>query len=330
MDDREILVGISMICYNHGPFLRKCLDSVVAQKTNFRFQVVIGEDCSTDNSREILKEYEEKYPDIFLMIYNEKNMGVSLNSANVKKYLKGKYIVGCESDDFWTDEYRLQKQVDFLEAHPEYVAVGSNYYCTSAEGDMGRVELFPWQTNREYQLKDFLKYGFIIHGNTVMYRNVLPFTEEKYLNLRKKIPTMGDVITRTLLYDKGKFFLLPDVMHAHRSGETTPSSFSYSNRTRAIEYSYMYCKMVDAIEEYFDHKYDLSALKANRTAALMFFKYARIYQLDKEEYKKYCQSLDKKIARKAKGRFLQKVFRAGLHKFARLFNKKYRMHNIDG
>ena len=330
MDDREILVGISMICYNHGPFLRKCLDSVVAQKTNFRFQVVIGEDCSTDNSREILKEYEEKYPDIFTMIYNEKNMGASLNSANIKKYLKGKYRVGCESDDFWVDEYRLQKQVDFLEAHPEYVAVGSNYYCTNAEGEMGRVELFPWQVNRSYELKDFLKYGFIIHGNTVMYRDVLPFTEEKYLNLRKTIPTMGDVITRTLLYDKGKFFLLPDVMHAHRSGETTPTSFSYSNRTRAIEYSYMYCKMVDAIEEYLDNRYDLSELKANRTAALMMLKRINRYPVDKVEYKKYCQSLSKKTARRARRRFLQKIFRMWLHKFFRLFNKKYRMHKIDG
>ena len=110
MDDREILVGISMLCYNHGPFLRKCLDSILTQKVNFRYQVVIGEDCSTDNSREILKEYEEKYPDIFVMVYNEKNMGGTWNDLNIQKYVQGKYRVGGETDDFWTDEYRLQKQ----------------------------------------------------------------------------------------------------------------------------------------------------------------------------------------------------------------------------
>lgn len=330
MDDREILVGISMLCYNHGPFLRKCLDSILTQKVNFRYQVVIGEDCSTDNSREILKEYEEKYPDIFVMVYNEKNMGGTWNDLNIQKYVQGKYRVGGETDDFWTDEYRLQKQVDFLETHPEYVAVGSNYYSTDPSGEVGRIDLFPWQVNRSYELKDFLKWGLTLHGNTLMYRNVLPFTEKKYAELRKIIPTMGDVITRTLLYDKGNIFVLPDIMHAHRSGATTPSSFSYSNRTRAIEYSYMYCKMVNTLEEYFDCKYDLGALKANRTAGMMILKYVHKYQLDKKEYKKYFKSLDKKTARKAKRRFLQKIFRAGFHKFIRIFNKKYRMHKIDG
>ena len=141
---------------------------------------------------------------------------------------------------------------------------------------------------------------------------------------------MGDVITRTLLYDKGKIFLLPDVMHAHRSGATTPTSFSYSNRTRAIEYSYMYCKMVDALEAYLDNRYDLSALKANRTAGLMVLKKTRGYNLDEKEYKKYLQSLGKKTLRIAKRRFIQNLWRSILHKVARLFNKKYRMHKIDG
>lgn len=330
MDNRQIMVSITMISYNHEPYLRKCLDSILAQKVNFRYQVIIGEDCSPDNSRVILKEYEQKYPDIFLMIYNEKNLGSTQNSINVKQYIEGKYVICGETDDFWTDEYRLQKQFDFLEKHPDYVAVGSNFYSVDASGQNFSVQLFKWQVDKTYCLKDYLRYGYTLHGNTFMHRNILPYKDEKYKELRRNTPTMGDVITRVLLYDKGNIFVLPDVMHAHRGGEANVTSFSYTNRARSIEYSYMYCKMVDALEKYLNFKYDLSLLKANRSAGLMMLKRIHHYDIDKGEYKKYLQSLGKKTLRKTERRFWQKLFRSVLHKLARIFNKKYRTHKIDG
>ncbi len=329
MDNREIMVGISLICYNHAPFLRKCLDSILMQKVNFRYQVVIGEDCSTDNSREILKEYEEKYPDIFVMVYNERNLGPSGNNINVHKYLSGKYIVGGETDDFWVDENRLQKQFDFLESHPEYVAVGSNLYNVDAEGKKAKIALLDYQVNKCYELKDYLKYGMILHGNTFMRRNVIPFHSEKYLKLRSVATTMGDIITRVSLYDQGKIFIMPDIMHAHRSGATTPSSFSYTSRTRALEYTKMYCRIVDALEVYFDGKYDLYELKANRIAALMELKNIHKHNIDKKEYQEYFRTLPKKISRKARRRFVQKLSRKVLHKVIRLFNKKYKAKEIE-
>lgn len=320
----EILVGISLLCYNHAPYLRRCLDSIVNQKVNFRFQVVIGEDCSTDNSREILKEYEEKYPDIFVMLYNEKNLGGTANAMNVKKYLKGKYICAGESDDFWTDEYRLQKQVDFLEAHPEYVAVASNHYKVDADGNNPVPMLLKWQVNKKYTLKDYLKYGYVLHGNSMMRRNILPIDGEKYLKLRSVATTMGDTISKTLLYDKGPVFCMPDVMHAHRSGAKNPTSFSASNKSRAIEYAYMYCRIINALEEYFDGKYKLYALKADRTAILMLQKYIYKYNIDKKEYKEYLKSLDRKTLNKARAKFMQKMCTLAWHKVARKLKLFYK------
>lgn len=330
MDNREIMVSISMISYNHEPYLRKCLDSILMQKVNFRYEVIIGEDCSPDNSRAILKEYEEKYPDIFVMFYNEKNMGVSANSANIKKHIRGKYVVGGETDDFWTDEYRLQKQFDFLESHPEYVAVASNFYNVGADGYNFSQQLFDWQVDRTYSLKDYLKYGYTLHGNTFMYRNVLPFNSDKYLELRKTIPTMGDVITRVMLYDKGYIFVMPDIMHAHRSGFANPTSYSSRGRAKSIEHSYMYNKMVDALEIYFDNKYDLSQLKANRAAAQIIMKRIDKCPIDKSEYKEYLNSLGRKVKWTAKRRFWQKLFRNLLHRVMRKICKKYKVvYTID-
>lgn len=329
MDDREIMVSITMISYNHEPYIRQCLDSILSQKVNFRYEVIIGEDCSPDNSRAILKEYEEKYPDIFVMLYNERNLGVSQNSANVKKHIRGKYVVGGETDDFWTDEKRLQKQVDFLESHPNYVAVGCNFYNCDVKGENFYKQLFRWQVNKAYYLKDYLRYGYTLHGNTLMYRNVLPYNDEKYLVLRKAIPTMGDVITRVLLYDKGGIFVLPDVMHAHRAGEATPTSFTVGERSKSIQHSYMYCKMVDELEKYLDNKYDLAELKANRAAAQIMKKRVSKHKIDKKEYKEYFNSLEPRVRRLARRRFVQKFFRYYLHRVMIKINRNHKKQLIN-
>lgn len=119
------LVSISCISYNHINYIRQCLDGFLMQKTKFTFEVLIHDDASTDGTDEIIKEYEKKYPDIIKPLYERENQyqqGKPFGSSvwNIPR-AKGKYIAICEGDDYWTDPYKLQKQVDYLENHPEYV-----------------------------------------------------------------------------------------------------------------------------------------------------------------------------------------------------------------
>ena len=118
-----MLVSISIITYNQKDFIRQTLDGILMQKTNFAFEVLIHDDCSTDGTTEIIKEYEEKYPEIIRPIYEEENQ-FSKGKGIVRNFIfprvQGKYIAFCEGDDYWTDENKLQKQVDFLEANPDY------------------------------------------------------------------------------------------------------------------------------------------------------------------------------------------------------------------
>lgn len=113
---------LSVLCitYNHEKFIKQTLESFMMQKTDFDFEVIIGEDCSTDNTREIIKEFEQKYPHIIKPIYRDKNIGAMQNSIDILYRANGDYIAFCEGDDYWTDPYKLQKQVSFLEANPEY------------------------------------------------------------------------------------------------------------------------------------------------------------------------------------------------------------------
>jgi glycosyltransferase involved in cell wall biosynthesis len=113
------LVSAAMITYNHAPYIAQAIEGVLQQKVNFPFELVIGEDCSTDGTREIVLEYQKKYPDIIRAITSDKNVGMKKNGYRTLKACRGKYIAFCEGDDYWHHPYKLQKQADYLEGHPE-------------------------------------------------------------------------------------------------------------------------------------------------------------------------------------------------------------------
>lgn len=114
------LLSIVTITYNHEPYIRKCIEGVLMQQVNFTMEFIIAEDCSTDGTLAICKEYAEKYPNLIQLITSENNVGAIANERRAMKAVKGKYIAFCEGDDYWTDPLKLQKQVDFLEENPEY------------------------------------------------------------------------------------------------------------------------------------------------------------------------------------------------------------------
>jgi glycosyltransferase involved in cell wall biosynthesis len=117
------LVSISCVTYNQKKFIGQAIESFLAQKTTFPIEIVIGEDCSTDGTREIVAKYRDQHPDKIRMITSEENVGPLINGYRTKKQCRGKYIAICDGDDYWVDPLKLQKQVDFLEANPDYIMV---------------------------------------------------------------------------------------------------------------------------------------------------------------------------------------------------------------
>ena len=117
-------IAVSVLCpvYNHSKYLRKCLEGFVRQKTSFPFEVIVHDDASTDDSATIIREYAEKYPHIICPIYQKENQH-SKKISYFRNFLypavRGKYFAICEGDDYWSDDTKLQKQFDALEAHPE-------------------------------------------------------------------------------------------------------------------------------------------------------------------------------------------------------------------
>lgn len=113
------LVSVKVATYNHEPYLGQCLEGILAQKTDFPFEVVVGEDCSTDGTRAIAESYAQAHPAVVRLVAADANVGPARNLARIRAACRGRYEALCEGDDFWIHPLKLQRQVEFLEAHAD-------------------------------------------------------------------------------------------------------------------------------------------------------------------------------------------------------------------
>jgi glycosyltransferase involved in cell wall biosynthesis len=128
------LVSVNMITYNHAPFIAQAIEGVLSQLTNFKFELLIGEDCSTDGTQSIVMDYAHRYPDFIRVVTSDTNVGMTKNHSRTISASTSKYLAFCEGDDFWQRTDKLQLQVDYLEDHPECGLVYSDldwYYVES-------------------------------------------------------------------------------------------------------------------------------------------------------------------------------------------------------
>ncbi len=209
-DTIKPIVSIFCMVYNHEPFLQKCLDGFMMQKCKFDFEIVLGEDCSTDNSRNLILNFAKMYPGKFKLILHKYNVGANANQKLVFENCKGKYIAMCEGDDYWTDPLKLQKQVDFLEMHHHYSMVAHKVFIDVN----GHLNKFIYG-HQEFSLENILHHGPLVHTASILFRNVL---SENDLDLLTKV-TLGDWMLVLLLSKHGKIKLLEDYMAAYRIHE---------------------------------------------------------------------------------------------------------------
>lgn len=327
METNDIAVSVLMIAYNHGNYIAQALDSVFSQRTNFKYEVIVGEDCSPapDRGREILLEYKKKYGDQLILVLHEHNVGPSENVLSVQMKARGKYLCSLECDDYWTDEQKLQRQYDLLETHPEYSACGADSKIVSDSGEDMVVSSLMLKKDRVFTLSDYKRNGYTVHTNTLMRRaSLFPMNNPKYIQLRRSAPTMGDILNFSISYVNGPIYVFKDVMHAHRDGQKMETSFSKRQETKIIYYSYMQMKIADSLQEYFDNKVDFSFIIANRLAeVLVAYVFARKkIHIERSELVKLFQANTHKIRWEAFFLFLVRVVRRGSKKLVRSIQKR--------
>ncbi len=237
-DTRPIMVAIKCITYNHEPYIRQCLEGFVMQKTNFRFVAIVHDDASTDGTADIIREFEEKYPDIIKPIYETENqyskrdgsLGRIMNEAT--NATGAKYIALCEGDDYWIDPLKLQKQVDFLEGNPEYGLV-----YTKAKVYNQELRSFSYNTigNDYSNYEDLLLYNPIVTMTTCFRQEYI----EGYRQMPKpsKQWLMGDYPLWLYIAAKTKIKFFPEVTGVYRLLKDSASHTRDFNRRKQFSLS---------------------------------------------------------------------------------------------
>lgn len=169
----EIDVSVIIPTYNHENYIEECIKSVCMQKINFNMEVLIGEDCSTDKTREVLKKLAPSLPSCFKIIYREENLNHG-NFVDLYSRMNGKYFITLEGDDYWTYDHKLQEEYDFLESHPDYTAVAHNAQVVNEYGKPIKWRCHECYKN-EYTIWDFRKGLFPGQTATILRRNFYTF-----------------------------------------------------------------------------------------------------------------------------------------------------------
>ena len=216
--DESILVAIYCLVYNHESYLRDCFEGFVMQKTNFRFVAVVHDDCSTDNSVAIIREYAEKYPDIIKPIFEVENQ-YSKQDGSLDKILQEsiykintKYVAFCEGDDYWTDPDKLQKQVDFLEANPQYGMVHTQASVYVQEKNSYGNEI----KGRDVSSFEQLLCNCTIATLTVLIRRELLVQYYDEINPKQYRWLMGDYPLWLYCATKAKIHFIPEITATYR------------------------------------------------------------------------------------------------------------------
>ena len=220
----EVLVSISCITYNHSAYIRQCLDGMLMQQTTFDFEILIHDDCSTDGTDNIIREYEQRYPHVVKPLYETENQyqnGKPFGSIvwNIPR-ANGKYIAFCEGDDYWTDPLKLQKQVDFMEANPEVGLCYTDYNRLEDETNQLVESLFEKQkAYRSTSYEEFLLKPGYLAPMTWLYRRNL----QDMLSLAN-IHSDGTYAYMLEFLHNSKVAYIPEVTATYRSHVGSASS----------------------------------------------------------------------------------------------------------
>lgn len=222
-------VCIRCITYNHEKYLADALEGFVMQKTTFPFVAIVHDDASTDGTASILRQYAEKYPDIIKPIYETENQ-YSKHDGSLDRIMdeavatiEAKYIAICEGDDYWTDPYKLQKQVDILEADETLMGVFTNRRLVDMNGNTLEERkdfIVPSNANCRTTMRDYFRYNLTYPTASVLYRNNHP-AEVAQKAQHMSNPFLGDWTMWIALHCFGDFYYLDEVTSAYRINPTS-------------------------------------------------------------------------------------------------------------
>lgn len=246
----EYVLDVLVPIYNHEKYLAQTLDGFVNQVTDFKFRVLASDDCSTDKTRDIMRAYAAKYPELIFPFFHEKNVGPLGNGYSLLSRVTSKYAALCDGDDYWTDPYKIQKQVSFLENNPDFSICFGNADVIDEQGnDVPRETFFPKVEKEVLTIEDIIvSDAHIAPTASMLFRNVLP----------RPIPGFfltifsADTFIMLMLADKGKVKYMNETFTMYR----THSGGMTQSETVKMHADYVKYQMYEKVNELLEYKYN--------------------------------------------------------------------------
>ncbi len=276
------LVTVVVLTYNHERFIRQAIESVLAQKTTFPVEILVGEDCSTDRTREILTELAEENPRRLTLLFRDANLGLSANLQDCREKAIGRYLAILEGDDYWIDSGKLQKTADAMESHPDWSMIYHSARIFSDDGlvrDLISPEIPPVAP---LGVTEILRKNHVPTQSVAMFRQgLIEQTPDWHDQLRN-----GDWALYVLHADRGPIGFLPDVMTAYRfhQGGLWSGSMSFDRWQQTI-------LLFDCFDEYFQGRY-AEQINDSRNRLLDQLR-QRVADLEKIEHRYLALKLDR-------------------------------------
>lgn len=251
----EILVSVVCITYNHEEYIKDALNGILMQNVDFKYEIIVHDDASTDKTPQIIKAYEKEYPHIFRCVYQSFNQFSSKGGAILEDVLnlcRGRYIAFCEGDDFWIDRHKLQIQIDWMEEHPDYDMTVHNAlmvnYMDNTLKSIDPLAVEKEASAEEIIMKDIANFPTA----SIVVRSVV-----------KNIPSffwecgVGDIPIQMYCMNKGKVYYFDRIMSVFRylhKGSWSASMYGQNNHKHGLHYIEM-MRFAERFDEYSEKRF---------------------------------------------------------------------------
>lgn len=274
--NREIKVSVVCLAYNHEKYIRECLNSIVNQKTSFKYEIIINDDASTDNTSNIIREYEKKYPKMLKVIYQKENQyskGINIIEDILLKNVNGKYVAFCECDDKWTDFKKLQRQYEYMEGHPECSMCVHNTVIHDLNGIKEDENFNSWNKEHSLSSKEVFM-DWKVHTSSFFVKK-----EDAYRPIEFRKYWFGDYVRLTWAFVTGEVISLPYTMSQYNYGVTTGAlhTVDYSKLQERKEHILSRKEYLEKLDRQTDRKFSKII---NKRILLTELEAATLYERD--------------------------------------------------
>ena len=289
----EILVSIICNAYNHEPYIADAIDSFLMQKTNFTYEVLIHDDASTDKTADIIRIYEKKYPSIIKPIYQKENQysqGIKVGLLNIKR-ARGKYVAFCEGDDYWTDPYKLQKQIDFMENNTKYSLCVHAATKIDAVTNKRIKDVRPSRFSKDFSTEEVIFFGGgLFATSSMLFRRKNSMVRPDFYNNSP----VGDYPLTIFLSLIGNVYYIDEFMSTYRYA--VPGSWTdreFSNIEKKVKHFKLIEGMLKELDEYTKNTYSDTIKKTIlKNKYYLYLEQGKFYEAKKGETREYYKTLN--------------------------------------